>query len=269
MRPSKEDQTRPRGAISKAPATLLRSVWRLGAELVSIAREMLRIPAQLYMRVAELAGAAVLAGWRLVRPVLEAALRGLGAALRLAQREVTPLRATVAVAVVAAIGLGASQFADYREITIGTPQYTGLDSVVPAPPVESSRTGEAHAWLGLVLALGALAVLGACLTGRWRLARLLVPIGLLAILLGLLVDMPKGLDEGDFAIQYEGAAASLLGGFWAQLATGAVLIAVAPLLGVYSRTGPAPAARAAAPGWSPPSRRRRRAVSPPVRGAGT
>lgn len=269
MRPSKEDQNRPRGAISKAPAALLRALWRLGAELFSIVREMLRIPAQLFMRVAELAGAVVLAAWHLARPFLEAALRGLTAALRFSQREVTPLRATLAVAVVAAIGLGASQFADYSEVAIGTPQYTGVDSVAPAPVVESSRTGEAHAWLGLVLALGALAALGGCLAGHWRLARLLVPIGLLAILLGLIVDMPKGLDEGDLAIQYEGAAASLLAGFWAQLATGAVLVAVAPLLGIYSRTGPAPAARATAlPRWSLPSLRRRRPVTPPVRGGG-
>jgi hypothetical protein len=44
------------------------------------------------------------------------------------------------------------------------------------------------------------------------------------------VDAPKGLDEGTTAVAYEGAKATLLGGFWVQLACGALLVALGPLI---------------------------------------
>jgi hypothetical protein len=57
------------------------------------------------------------------------------------------------------------------------------------------------------------------------------------------VDARKGLDEGNAALTYEGAAAHLLEGFWLQIAAGAVLIAGGLLLPRYLR--PAPAASSA------------------------
>ncbi len=63
-------------------------------------------------------------------------------------------------------------------------------------------------------------------TGRRRAGGLLIPIGLAVIVIALVVDVPKGLDEGAAAVAYEGASASLLEGFWIQLAAAAVLIAL-------------------------------------------
>ena len=94
------------------------------------------------------------------------------------------------------------------------------------------------------------------------------------------VDAPKGLDEGEAALAYEGASASLLEGFWLQIATGAVLIACGVMLPLYLRparatvvTGPSPAAviagqvkaggaRAPRPRLRMPSLPRRRRGSP-------
>jgi hypothetical protein len=201
-------------------------------ELAAIAREMLRIPAGAYMRVAEVAGAATLAAWRFVWPVLQLLWRHAVRLFRIAEREVTPLRAALAVAAVAAIALLGSQFADYRAIAIGTEDYVGVDEVAPAPEVDESRdsAGSAHAWLGIPLAVGALVAVGACAAGNRRAAWWLVPIGLVTIAISLIVDVPKGLDEGDAAVAYQGAEASLLGGFWVQIFCGALLVALGPLI---------------------------------------
>ena len=113
----------------------------------------------------------------------------------------------------------------------------------------AARGGRAR---GLVLAL----------TGRPRAARLLIAVGVAAIAISVAVDAPKGLDEGNAALTYEGAEAHLLEGFWLQIAAGAVLIAGGLLLPRYLR--PAPAASSAETtadrglGRAPPARSRRR-----------
>ena len=53
------------------------------------------------------------------------------------------------------------------------------------------------------------------LAGRRGLAALLVPIGLVVVVIALVVDLPKGLDEGTAAVAYEGAKANLLEGLLA------------------------------------------------------
>ena len=73
------------------------------------------------------------------------------------------------------------------------------------------------------------------------------------IAISLAVDAPKGLDEGQTAIAYEGASASLLEGFWMQIATGAVLIACGLLLPLYLRPAPAGAAARSPPGRPRPA----------------
>jgi hypothetical protein len=232
MRLRKPGSRPPRAAGSSpvaGPANTLRGIV---FELVAIVREMLRIPAGMYMRAAEVAGAAVLAGWRFLWPLLQAVWRVAVRVFRVAEREVTPLRAALAVAAAAAIALAASQFADYRAIAIGADAYIGVDSVAPPPEVSESResAGSAHAWLGLPLAIAALVTVFLCARGNRRAAWWLAPIGLATIAISLIVDAPKGLDEGSAAVAYEGAEASLLGGFWVQLACGALLIALAPLI---------------------------------------
>ena len=218
-----------RGVGSERRARLGEAGRGVAAELVAIAGEMVRIPAALYMRAAEAAGRAALAGWLLLWPLLQAAWRLTARVFRVAEREVTPMRAALAVTATVALALALSQFADYRAIAIGTPEYIGVDQVASAPEVEESSGGSAHAWVGLPLALATLAVVAACAAGR-RVALLLVPIGLIVVAVSVFIDAPKGLDEGTTAVAYEGAKATLLGGFWVQLACGALLVALGPLI---------------------------------------
>ena len=55
------------------------------------------------------------------------------------------------------------------------------------------------------------------------------------IAISLLVDAPEGLREGLAATTYDGAEATLLGGFWVQLASGVTLVVCGPLLAVHLR----------------------------------
>lgn len=232
---------------------------RMAIELYRIAVELLRLPAALYMRAAERAGAFVLAGWLVVWPLVRSGWRAARRAIAVAERQVTPARATLVVGAAAAVALGASQFADYRSVTIGTSAYLEVEGVAPPPEVNTASTGSAHAWAGLPLAAFALVILAACALGRWRSARLLIPIGAAVVAISLFVDRPKGLDEGEAAVTYDGASATLLGGFWAQLVSGLLLIAVAPLL---TRLLDPRASATSAPRWLSrlpgPSLRRRR-----------
>ena len=239
MRLRKPRSKPSRRADSGRSAPLAGTARGVAGELLAIVREMLRIPAGLYMRAAEIAGAATLAAWRFVWPVLKELWRQAVRMFRFAEREVTPLRAALTVAAVTALALALSQFADYRSIAIGTTDYVGIDQVAPAPEVEgeTKSAGSAHAWLGLPLAIAALVVVAACVRGNHRTAWLLAPIGLLTIAISLIVDAPKGLDEGATAVAYQGAEASLLGGFWVQLACGVLLVALAPLIARLMKGG--------------------------------
>ena len=217
----------------------------VGAELLKLVREMLVIPAQIWLAIAEVAGAAVLFAWRrIVLPALGAVLALARAAYRLGLRHVTPARAVAAVCLVAIVSLAASQWVDYRTISVGTDAYSGdLAAVAPAPEVNRQQAGDAHLWAFVPLAGAALVGLVLALTGRPRAARLLIAVGVAAIAISVAVDAPKGLDEGNAALTYEGAEAHLLEGFWLQIAAGAVLIAGGLLLPRYLR--PAPAASSA------------------------
>jgi hypothetical protein len=174
---------------------------------------------------------------------LSAALRGpmlaLGGAVRAAERAgermVTPSRAVGAVALAAAIALGASQFVDYRGIEIGGDLYEGLESIAPAPQADRAVTGSAHAYLLLPVAVAAIGALAFTLRGRWQLGRAVALLGAIGVGVSLLIDLPKGLDEGSAALGFEGAQARLVEGFWVQLSASAVLVACGLLLAVYVR----------------------------------
>lgn len=217
----------------------------VGSELLKLVREMLVIPAQIWLAIAEVAGAAVLFAWRrIVLPGLGAVLALARAAYRLGLRHVTPARAVAAVCLVAIVSLAASQWVDYRTISVGNDAYSGdLAAVAPAPEVNRQQAGDAHLWAFVPLAGAALVGLVLALRGRSRAARLLIAVGVAAIVISVAVDAPKGLDEGNAALTYEGAEAHLLEGFWLQIAAGAVLIAGGLLLPRYLR--PAPAASSA------------------------
>ena len=62
-----------------------------------------------------------------------------------------------------------------------------------------------------------------------------------AILISLLVDVPQGLREGSAAIDYQGAKAILLGGFWVQLWSAVTLVIVGPLLAASCEASAPPA----------------------------
>ena len=98
-------------------------------------------------------------------------------------------------------------------------------------PGSTKDTGSAHAYVVLALAVAAAVLLAMSLRGRWRMARLLAVIGVLTILISVFIDAPKGLDEGPAAAQaFTNEQARLLGGFWAQLSAGFVLLVTGPLL---------------------------------------
>jgi hypothetical protein len=231
-RPESSPRTPGQDPVSKA----VKAVFALLTELYKLAREMLVIPVSLWMMIAEAAGAAVLAVWRFLRPILVAALRLLGKAEKAAERWVTPRRAVAAVCLAALVVLAVSQWSDYREISVGNSAYTGgVQDVAPAPDVATDRAGEAHAWVMIPIAVVGLLLVVAALSGRWRAGRLLAGLGVAVIAISLLVDLPKGLDEGSAAIAYEGAKASLLEGFWLQIASGAAMICCGLLLSRYTK----------------------------------
>jgi hypothetical protein len=244
---------------------LFRGLRTVLGEGLGIVREMLVIPLQLWLAIAEPLGAAVLFVWRrLIAPVGVMLVELARRALDWAEDEITPAHAAIAVALAATVALAVSQFVDYREVSVGTPAYSDVESVAPAPPVGQDHTGTAHAWVMLPIAALALVVIVLATRGRWQLARLLVPLGLVVIAVAVLVDMPAGLDEGSAATEYQGAEATLLEGFWAEVAAGATLILCGPLLAAHLRSRAAGATQARARA----SRRRRLALRWPRRRKG-
>jgi hypothetical protein len=145
-------------------------------------------------------------------------------AAKRAWREVTPPRVACAVVLGAAACLLVSQFVEYRAVEIGQPAYAGLPAA--APPTTAARTaGEAHAYLLAPLALVA-AALGALALRRRRrgLGRLVAALGLLALAVVLLVDLPAGLDAGAASSRFAGTRAVLESGFYLELFAAAGLI---------------------------------------------
>lgn len=227
---------RPRRSLTTAPRALARTALTALVEMLAIVREMLALPMRVWLSAAELVGEIVLALWRgAVLPLLELGLRILRAALGIGQREVSPARGLTVVALAATITLGASQFSDYRAVQVGAPQYKGVEDVAPAPQVEPRSPRSAHGVAVFAIAVAALFVTAFAVGGRWRLARLLIFLGAAVVLVSLAIDAPEGLREGDASVAYEGAQATLLGGFWAQLCSGLVLMVTGPLLAVQLR----------------------------------
>ena len=201
------------------------------SDLLGIAREMLAWPVRLLLGAAERAGAIVLGTWRvLCLPLLTLAPRGALAALRFSERHVTPARGLAVVALAATVTLGVSQFTDYRAVEVGAPEYRAVEEVAPAPQLDRESPRSAHGVAVFAIAVASLFAISCALTRNWRLARLLLFLGTAAVVITLTVDLPTGRDEGAVAIQYQGAEAVLLGGFWVQLWSGVTLAVIGPLL---------------------------------------
>jgi hypothetical protein len=158
--------------------------------------------------------------------------RGLGRLLALAARwataasaVVTPRRAIAAVIVAAGACLVASQFIDYHGVEIGQPGYAGLPDVAQPPTVDVKTAGQAHSYL--LVPIGALAILLGLACGRRERPRLglaAAGLGLLSLALILLVDLPSGLDAGAQTSRFAGASAVLEDGFFAELSAAAGLL---------------------------------------------
>jgi hypothetical protein len=164
--------------------------------------------------------------------------RGCGLGVRAAtaaSRVVTPQRAVAAVIVAAGVCLIASQFIDYRGVEIGQPGYADLPgSIAQAPTVQVRTAGQAHAYL--LVPIGLLAIVIGALAGGGRRRRLglgAAALGLLSLAVILLVDLPNGLDAGAETSRFAGASAALQDGFYAELSAAAALV-VAGLL-YYAR----------------------------------
>jgi hypothetical protein len=138
---------------------------------------------------------------------------------------VTPRRAIGAVIVAAGVCLVASQFVDYHGVEIGQPGYANLPDVAKPPTVDVKTAGQAHAYL--LVPLGLLAILvGALGARRERRAVGLatIAIGLVALAVILLVDLSSGLDAGAQTARFAGASAVLDDGFYGELAAAGALV---------------------------------------------
>jgi len=156
-----------------------------------------------------------------------AMLRGTAFAARAATRAsavVTPARAIAGVLLAASVCLLCAQFVDYRSVEIGQPGYAGLPSAAP-PSLAAKTPIDAHSYLLVAVAvLAGAAALAAMRRERRGLGRVEVALGLVAIAVVLIVDLPAGLDHSAQSARFSGATAVLEGGFYAQLAAGAALV---------------------------------------------
>lgn len=177
------------------------------------------------------------------------ASRRIDALVARASAAVTPVRALLVAALGCASLLALSQFADYRGVAIGVPDYGGdVDLVAPPPEVGREEAGSAHFYAFVPAAALAVAVLAlAVRSRRWQLTRLAALVGLAAVLVALLVDRPAGLDPGEAGQTFAGAEARLLEGFWTQLAAGAGLLVTSLALGGELRRAEPGRARRARP----------------------
>jgi hypothetical protein len=164
---------------------------------------------------------ALAAGERLVRRSLVLLVRAAAAA----SRTVTPSRAAAFVLIAAGALLVASQFVDYRGVEIGQPGYAGLPDVAKAPTVDVRTAGAAHAYLLVPVGLAAM-LLGVLAMRREarRLGLLVVALGVVSVAVILLVDLPAGLDEGSQTSRFAGASAVLDDGFYAELAAAGAMV---------------------------------------------
>jgi hypothetical protein len=257
-RPSAEGSRRRSRKTTRTPRKPLARVARsVAADALGIARELLRWPARIWMATAEALGNVILAAWRrAVLPAWRVAVRIFRVALAFAERKVTPARGLAVVALAATIALGGSQFGDYRAVEVGTPDYANVENVAQAPQVASSMPRSAHGVSVFAIAVACLFVTVFAVWRNWRLARLLLFLGLAVVAISLFVDRPDGLRLGTAGEAYAGAHAVLLGSYWVQLFSGVTLAVVGPLLALQLR-----AERAVRSGRPRPRRRDERARS--------
>jgi len=264
---------RPAGARAKAGAATFATALKEGgsatrkwaaATAPKAGRRLLAALAAVFALFFEVLGfflnVLIAIGRRLAGPI-GAVLRIAGRAARGGSRLLTPARALAIVVAGAAVLLALSQYADYRTVAIGNDAYSGVQSLAPAPETGRLPTGDAHSYVFVPVAIACLLLLAVATIGRrWRACRLITLAGIAAVLVALIVDRPAGLDPGDAAIAFQGVHASLIGGFYAQIAAGILLIGSSTLLARELRLAAA-GARSRSRGDEPAARRARRRVA--------
>jgi hypothetical protein len=186
---------------------------KLGAALAWLGAR-LRRPAASFFRL--LAG---LERW--LRRVCAVAVRAATALSRV----VTPRRAAAALIVAAGLLLVASQFIEYRGVEIGQPGYADVPAAATPPTVDQRTAGEAHSYalvpVGLLVCFLGVAC-GRRERPRWALGA--AGLGLVALAVILLIDLPAGTDAGAQNARFSGASAVLTDGFYAELAAAGAMV---------------------------------------------
>lgn len=174
-------------------------------------------------------------GLKALDRLIRRALGLLGRVLVAFDRVITPHRALILVAGIAAVLLGVSQFKGLGLIEIGQPGYSGIEDLARAPAIDKTTPAGVHTRILVPIAAVALAAVAViALAGvesvsrRFRRFRrlaemVLVTVGLLTLVVALLVDLPDATDTTEAALAYSGVKARLLSGFWLQLAAAATL----------------------------------------------
>ena len=231
---------RVKSPLSSPLSAPLRALYEVGAILV----EVVRIPLRAWLRIADAIGVVVLSVWRRAWPAAVPVARAGRGLLRRAARVATPARAALAVSLVAVGALAASQFVDYRAVEIGAPQYHAVAGVAPPPEVEQATARSAHGpWLLLIAAAALAVIVVSVALGRRRYALLLIPLAAAAVAVAVAVDAPTGLELGQAGVSYQGARATLLDGFGAEVASACVLGLSGVLIAASAPAGPERAGR--------------------------
>jgi len=251
-RPKPSVRTRQRGQSSKPPAgkravtalaaarTAFGKGGRATAHRAAAAQPFVARVGGAVGRALRIAAVAVLRVAALVERVLRKSIGFVAAVVAAAvsrlSRFLTPERAVFGVTVAAATCLIVAQFIDYRGVEIDQAAYADVLNIVKPPQRDVRTAGEAHAYLLIPVALLAVGLGAMALRSRrWQLGRLVSAAGLAAVAVILLVDLPKGLDEGDLTIRYNGAKAVLGDGFYAELAAAGALVFCGLLLSLHLR----------------------------------
>ncbi len=208
------DRLANRGLEKAYPPLHALFAWLLlrGRRLAALAGPPLRRAAAAFFR-------GLASGERVLRRLAAAAARGATAA----SAAITPQRA-IGFTILAVGGcLVASQFVEYRGVEIGRASYAGLGTTPPTVDVRTA--GDAHAYLLVPLGLLAAVLGGLAMTrDRRRLGLSVAGLGLVAVAVILLVDLPAGLDVGAESSRFAGASAVLKEGFYAELAAAGGLV---------------------------------------------
>jgi hypothetical protein len=197
----------------RARRTFLAAVWATAAS----AWKGLRPPLRWFFLALAFAEAVVRATGRI-------AARGATAAAGV----LTPRRAIGVVIAGAGALLVVSQFLDYHAVQIGSPNFVSEQLLVTPPTVDVKTAGEAHSYVlvpvgALAVLLGLAVILRGGRVGR-RAALGAIALGAASLAVILLIDLPHGTDVGNLSSRFAGASAVLEKGFAAELAAAAGMV---------------------------------------------